>query len=188
MDASVLRTKITEYITANNTCALATGADGFIRNTPIEYSYHDGCFWMFSEGGEKFVGLEKNPNVCIAIFDKYAGFGSLKGLQVMGVASIVEPFSAEYNAHAAVKKIPRLFRCCNIERRQQKRPSQNAPALRTQQMCYVTALLLNGKSKYSDSGSESSGTCPQYVRKIDYSILSSFYTMRQDLAIICLWC
>lgn len=106
MDASVLRTKITEYITANNTCALATGADGFIRNTPIEYSYHDGCFWMFSEGGEKFVGLEKNPNVCIAIFDKYAGFGSLKGLQVMGVTSIVEPFSAEYNAHAAVKKIP----------------------------------------------------------------------------------
>lgn len=106
MDASVLRTKITEYITANNTCALATGADGFIRNTPIKYSYHDGCFWMFSEGGEKFVGLEKNPNVCIAIFDKYAGFGSRKGLQVMGVASIVEPFSAEYNAHAAVKKIP----------------------------------------------------------------------------------
>lgn len=106
MDASVLRTKITEYITANNTCALATGADGFIRNTPIEYSYHDGCFWMFSEGGEKFVGLEKNPNVCIAIFDKYAGFGSLKGLQMMGVASIVEPFSAKYNAHAAVKKIP----------------------------------------------------------------------------------
>lgn len=61
---------------------------------------------MFSEGGEKFVGLEKNPNACIAIFDKYAGFGSLKGLQVMGGASIVEPFSAEYNAHAAVKKIP----------------------------------------------------------------------------------
>ena len=54
----------------------------------------------------KVVGLEKNPNVCIAIFDKYAGFGSLKGLQVMGGASIVEPFSAEYNAHAAVKKIP----------------------------------------------------------------------------------
>ena len=106
MDASALRTRITEYITANNTCALATGADGFIRNTPIEYSYHDGCFWMFSEGGEKFVGLEKNPNVCIAIFDKYAGFGSLKGLQVMGGASIVELFSAEYNAHAAVKKIP----------------------------------------------------------------------------------
>ena len=33
-------------------------------------------------------------------------FGSLKGLQVMGTAGIVEPFSDEYNAHAAVKKIP----------------------------------------------------------------------------------
>lgn len=106
MDADVLRKKITAYINANNTCALATGADGFIRNTPIEYSYHDGCFWMFSEGGEKFIGLEKNPNVCIAIFDKYAGFGTLKGLQVMGIAQVVEPFSDEYNAHAAVKKIP----------------------------------------------------------------------------------
>lgn len=106
MDADVLRKKITEYINANNTCALATGADGFIRNTPIEYSYHDGCFWMFSEGGEKFIGLEKNPNVCIAIFDKYAGFGTLKGLQVMGIAQVVEPFSDEYNAHAAAKKDP----------------------------------------------------------------------------------
>lgn len=106
MDAAPLRRKIEEYICANNTCALATGADGFVRNTPIEYSYHDGCFWMFSEGGLKFVGLEKNPNVCIAIFDKYAGFGKLKGLQVMGTASVVEPFSTEYNAHAAFQKIP----------------------------------------------------------------------------------
>ena len=106
MDAETLKEKIEEYISANNTCALATGTDDFIRNTPIEYSYHDGCFWMFSEGGEKFIGLEKNPNVCIAIFDKYTGFGSLKGLQVMGCASVVEPFSDEYNAHAAAKKIP----------------------------------------------------------------------------------
>lgn len=106
MDPASLRTKMEEYINANNTCALATGVDSFIRNTPIEYSYHDGFFWMFSEGGEKFVGLEKNPNICIAIFDKYSGFGNLKGLQVMGTAELVEPFSDEYNAHAAYKKIP----------------------------------------------------------------------------------
>ena len=106
MDAGDLQAKMTEYINVNDTCALATGVDGFIRNTPIEYSYHDGCFWMFSEGGEKFIGLEKNPNVCIAIFDKFTGFGSLKGLQVTGTASLVEPFSKEYNDHAAVKKIP----------------------------------------------------------------------------------
>lgn len=105
-DAAAVREKMEAYILANDTCALATGAGDFIRNTPIEYSYHDGCFWMFSEGGDKFIGLESNPNVCIAVFDKYTGHKSLKGLQVMGMASIVEPFSEEYNAHAAVKKIP----------------------------------------------------------------------------------
>lgn len=57
-----------EYILANKTCALATGAGEFVRCTPIEYTYHHGAFWMFSEGGEKFAALEKNKNVCLAIF------------------------------------------------------------------------------------------------------------------------
>lgn len=105
MDIDFLKNKIEEYINANNTCALATGTDNYIRNTPIEYSYHDGYFWMFSEDGNKFIGLEKNPNVCIAIFDSYSGFGNLNGLQVMGHASIVEPFSEEYKAHASIKGI-----------------------------------------------------------------------------------
>lgn len=61
---------------------------------------------MFSEGGEKFIGLEKNENVCLAIYDKYDGFGSLKSIQVMGRAELVEPFSDIYNAHAQFKKIP----------------------------------------------------------------------------------
>lgn len=77
-----------------------------MRCTPIEYSYHDGKIRMFSEGGEKFIGLEKNENVCLAIYDKYDGFGSLKSIQVMGRAELVEPFSDIYNAHAQFKKIP----------------------------------------------------------------------------------
>lgn len=55
---------------------------------------------MFSEGGEKFIGLEKNENVCLAIYDKYDGFGNLKSLQVMGRAEMVEPFSDVYKSHA----------------------------------------------------------------------------------------
>ena len=106
MPEDQLKEAITAYIRANNTCALATGTDEYVRCTPIEYSYHDEAFWMFSEGGEKFIGLEKNKNVCLAIFDKYEGFGKLKSLQVMGTARIVEPFSEEYNEHAAYKKIP----------------------------------------------------------------------------------
>jgi hypothetical protein len=106
MPSTLLLKACETYIGKNNTCALATGADSFVRCTPIEYTYHDGAFWMFSEGGEKFLALEKNANVCLAIFDKYDGFGTLKGMQVMGVASVVEPFSNEYVAAAEYKKIP----------------------------------------------------------------------------------
>lgn len=52
-----------------------------MRCTPIEYSYHDEKFRMFSEVGEKFTGLEKNDNVCLAIYDKYDGFGNFKSIQ-----------------------------------------------------------------------------------------------------------
>lgn len=97
---------ITDYIAKNNTCALATGTGDFIRCTPIEYAYHDGAFFLFSEGGKKFIGLEKNKNVALVIFDKYEGFGHLMGLQVSGHAELIEPFSSEYNAEAAYKKIP----------------------------------------------------------------------------------
>lgn len=106
MPEEELKQAVKKYIDENNTCALATGAGDFVRCTPIEYSYHDGKFWMFSEGGEKFIGLEKNKNVCLAIYDKYNGFGSLKSLQVMGTAEMIEPFSDIYKVHVEYKKIP----------------------------------------------------------------------------------
>lgn len=106
MPEDALKQAVLKYIGENNTCALATGTGDYVRCTPIEYSFHDGKFWMFSEGGRKFIGLEKNRHVCLAIYDKYDGFGSLRSLQVTGIATMVEPFSEEYNAHAAFKKIP----------------------------------------------------------------------------------
>ena len=106
MPEEELKEAIEKYVKANNTCALATGTGEFVRCTPIEYSYHDEKFWMFSEGGEKFTGLEKNDNVSLAIFDKYDGFGKLKSVQITGKAELIEPFSEVYNAHAAYKKIP----------------------------------------------------------------------------------
>lgn len=106
LESGKLRSMMEEYVKANNTCALATGTGDYVRCTPIEYSWHDGYFWMFSEGGKKFIGLAENPNVCLAIYDRYEGFGNLHGMQVMGLAELVEPFSEAYNAHAAWKKIP----------------------------------------------------------------------------------
>ena len=103
MPEEKLKKTVLEYINSNNTCALATGTGDYVRCTPIEYSYHDGKFWMFSEGGEKFIGLEKNENVCLAIYDKYDGADNLKSIQVIGKADLVEPFSDTYNKHLPLR-------------------------------------------------------------------------------------
>ncbi len=60
---------------------------------------------MFTEGGLKFQGLEGNNNVSLAIFNSYTGFGNLRGMQVTGIARLVEPWSKEYMDLLAIKKI-----------------------------------------------------------------------------------
>ena len=106
MPVDQLKPIVEEYLANSSVCALATGSGDYVRCTPLEYSYHDGSFWIFTEGGEKFIGLEKNDNVSLAVFDKNPGFGELKSVQVMGKAVIIEPMSSEYIAHAEYKKIP----------------------------------------------------------------------------------
>lgn len=106
MPIEQLKPVVEDFLHSSAVCALATGAGDYVRCTPLEYSYHDGQFWIFTEGGEKFIGLEKNKNVSLAVFEKNPDFGELKSVQVMGVAKLIEPMSAEYVAHAEHKKIP----------------------------------------------------------------------------------
>ena len=57
MPIELLKTIVGEYLGENSVCALATGTGDYVRCTPLEYSFHDGKFWIFTEGGEKFIGL-----------------------------------------------------------------------------------------------------------------------------------
>lgn len=106
MDEAALWQRMEAFIKAHNTCALATGCGDFVRCTPIEYEFKDKKFWLFSEGGLKFRGLEGNKNVCLGIFNSYTGFGQLGGMQVTGTAELVEPWLNEYKELLAYKKIP----------------------------------------------------------------------------------
>lgn len=106
MEREPLLKEMERFIQTHNTCVLATGCVDFIRCTPIEYSYMDGRFWMLSEGGMKFQALQKNSQVCISIYDNYNGFHALGGMQVMGRADMIEPWSEEYLGLLAFKKIP----------------------------------------------------------------------------------
>lgn len=106
MPAAELKNFVDDFLKKKSVCALATGCDDFVRCTPLEYSYHHGMFWIFTEGGEKFIGLEKNKNVCLAIFESNPGFGQLQSVQITGTANIVEPMSSTYVSHAEFKNIP----------------------------------------------------------------------------------
>ncbi len=106
MPIEELKTEVEDYLGNSSVCALATGYDNFVRCTPLEYSFHNGKFWIFTEGGEKFIGLENNNSVSLAVFDKSPKFNELKSVQVMGKAKIIELMSEEYISHAEYKKIP----------------------------------------------------------------------------------
>ena len=106
MPLDELKTVVDDFLSSSSVCALATGYDEFVRCTPLEYSYHDGRLWIFTEGGEKFIGLEHNKNVSLAVFEKNPSFNELKSIQIMGKAEIIEPMSELYIAHAQYKKIP----------------------------------------------------------------------------------
>ena len=106
MSRDALQAEMQKFIEKHTTCALATAYGDFVRCTPIEYSFKDGMFWMFSEGGLKFHALKHNKNVCLAIYDSYSGFANLAGMPVTGTAKIVEPEAKEYSEMLKFKNIP----------------------------------------------------------------------------------
>ena len=106
MDRDAAWAHIEGFIKGHNTCGFATGYGDYVRCTPIEYTYMDGCFWFVSEGGSKFIGLEKNRNVSLAIFEYYGNPTDSHGLQVMGRAEFYSNTSDEFKKLLAFKGIP----------------------------------------------------------------------------------
>ncbi|MDO5520039.1 MAG: pyridoxamine 5'-phosphate oxidase family protein [bacterium] len=84
------------FLKKHNTCGLATGADHYVRCTPIEYEYENNSLYIITEGGNKFIGILKNPKVSVVVFEPYTTMAELNGLQIMGTAKLVEVNSKEY--------------------------------------------------------------------------------------------
>lgn len=106
MDRGQALAHIVNFIQNHNTCALATGYGDYVRCTPIEYTYMDGCFYLYSEGGAKFIGLEKNQNVSLSIFEYYGDKNDSHGLQVMAEAELFPPRCELFKKVLAFKGIP----------------------------------------------------------------------------------
>lgn len=97
---------IDAFLASHSVLALATGDGDFIRCTPLEYGWHEGALWIFTEGGLKFRALRKNPEVAATIFDSGMTPGNLASVQIEGKCEFPEIFSEEYNNAAEFKKIP----------------------------------------------------------------------------------
>ncbi len=101
----IVREAIETFLRQHNTCVLATGYGTAVRATPIEYLYNDKKIYLFSEGGKKFTNLYRNPQVSLAVFDSYAGFEKLAGLQIAGRCRMIEPDEPGYMNIAEAKGI-----------------------------------------------------------------------------------
>ena len=101
-DPEVLQAMET-FLHAHNTCALATGWGENVHSTPIEYIYHQGKLYMFSEGGRKFAYLYRNRYASVSIFDPFTDFQTIGGLQIDGTARFIEPEDEEYAGIAAAR-------------------------------------------------------------------------------------
>ena len=94
MDTAQLRPEIDLFLRSHNTCALATAGETSVRATPIEYVYAGDCLYFLSEGGAKFANLLLNPRVSVCIFDPYHTMADVAGLQLTGIARLVDPMDA----------------------------------------------------------------------------------------------
>lgn len=83
---------------------IATCSDGQARATPVDYSYENKALYIFSEGGLKFRNLE-GQKVGFTIYNQDGTFGNLHSVQILGTASLTEPFSKEYNQLAELRHI-----------------------------------------------------------------------------------
>lgn len=93
---SVTKKEIESFLINKNICTLATGYEGFVRATPLEYEYYDEKIYIISEGGLKFIGLSKNNQVSLCIYEDYKSMNNSCGLQISGEAEILQPWCEEY--------------------------------------------------------------------------------------------
>ena len=107
MDPAKLREETDKFLLSHKVCALATGTGDMIRCTPLEYTWHDGALWIFSEGGKKFAGIAANSHAALAVFDTNTEFGKLHSIQMTGTVSVIDDTEdPAYEAEAAFRKIP----------------------------------------------------------------------------------
>ena len=96
MPGEAVQKALDQFLGTHRLCVLATACRTFTRATALEYTWHDGCFWIFSEGGQKFRALAENANVGLTVFDPDFRPGKVRAVQCEGTGGLVPYLSKTY--------------------------------------------------------------------------------------------
>jgi hypothetical protein len=86
-----LKKAIIAFLEENVICTLATCSNDIPRSTPVRYRSRGLTLYILAEGGMKIKNIRENPWVSVSLYGAYSGFQSVKGLQLWGTASIINP-------------------------------------------------------------------------------------------------
>ena len=100
MPPEELQKELDAFLKDEKVCTLAVADGDFVRCTPLTYTYREGRFYIFSEGGLKFRALAKNKNVALEVHAEYHGPGSAKSVQVTGEALVIGADDEDFIARA----------------------------------------------------------------------------------------
>ncbi len=101
MPKKALEARIAKFLRGRNMCVLATCSGDVPRATPLEYHSDGTTLYMMVEDGRKVANIRTNPSVSVGVYAPYAGWMSVKGAQISGVAKILTVGDGEEFVRAA---------------------------------------------------------------------------------------
>jgi len=79
---------IVDLLKEQSLCVLATCSDNVPRASTVEYFPIGTTIYILTEGGVKIENIIHNPSVSIAIHAPFAGWQTVRGIQITGMAEI----------------------------------------------------------------------------------------------------
>ena len=90
-----LRNRALRFLHNRVVGTLATCSNNEPRSTPVRYRCHGFHIYILTEGGGKVLNIKANNNVSFSLYGKYAGFRTVRGMQLWGTAEVIEPSDKE---------------------------------------------------------------------------------------------
>ena len=92
-----LEKEIIDYLSKKHPCSLATcGKDGTPRISVVDYKNDALTLYIMTEGGTKLKNIEENNRIAIGIGTSTQTMGSVRGVNIWGVADIFTDDTPEF--------------------------------------------------------------------------------------------